>query len=229
MAEENDLPRMDAAIGLMAPIISHEIRNPLATIGNSAYFIKTKLGKQGELDPKVRRHFEIIETELKHADNTLGEILSYARMPAPALAPQRLNALVEETLTPLDIPAGVALEKVLAAESPAVRVDADLLRNALFHVLRNALEALKGKGTLRVCTSRRGAAALMEISDTGPGVPQDARKKFFSPFNTTKPRGIGLGLAYAQKVLSLHKGALEFIESDSGAAFRLSVPLQPGG
>jgi signal transduction histidine kinase len=223
---EEEKASLDAALNLMAPIISHEIRNPLAVIGNSAYFIKSKLGAK-DLDPKVAKHLGIIESELKHANDVLGEMLSYARMREPSFKPADLASLVEDVLKSLPQQKNVKMEISLQAGGLKVQADAELLSAALRHVLRNALEAvalLPDGGRVLARAAKEGGAAILDVSDSGPGVKPAVRERLFSPFNTDRPRGVGLGLAYAAKVVSLHKGSLELLDSKAGAWFRLSLP-----
>ncbi|MFA5139573.1 MAG: HAMP domain-containing sensor histidine kinase [Elusimicrobiota bacterium] len=225
MSEEQNA-NLDAALKLMAPIISHEIRNPLAVIGNSSYFIKAKLGAK-DLDPKVLKHLGIIETEIKHANDVLGEILAYARMREPSLKETALNPLVEDALGALPAQKNVKVEKSIHRGELTVRADAELLSMAIRHLVRNAFEAvclLPDGGSVRVQTTRDGSRAVLEVSDSGPGIKPEVRAKLFSPFNTDRPRGIGLGLAYTAKVLSLHKGSLELLDAKTGARFRLALP-----
>lgn len=227
MPDAKESEALDAAIRHLAPIISHEIRNPMAVINNSAYFLKAKLGKQGEIDPKVLKHLGIIESELRKADSVLGEILAYARMREPAPALLSLNVLAAEAAASLEVPKGARLEQALSPEDPRVKADGELLRNAVRHVLRNALEALGAAsgGTARLMTGRKGAEAFLEVADDGPGVPEDQRPFLFTPFHTTKARGVGLGLAYCRKVLARQGGRVDFLPSERGARFRLSLPV----
>jgi signal transduction histidine kinase len=208
----------DSALAKMAPIISHEIRNPLAVIGNSSYFIKTKLGATA--DPKVAKHLGIIESEIKRANETLGEILAYARMKEPVPTPQRLNALVEEAVKGLSAD-GVELKIELASKDPKISADAEILRPVFRHVVRNALEAFVGaKGKVVVKTG----AGTLEVSDNGPGLAKEILEKLYVPFTTNKPRGIGLGLAYAKKALGRHKGAIEISSNGKGTRVLITLP-----
>lgn len=230
MLEDKDAAALETALAKMASIISHEIRNPLAIIGNSSYFIKTKLSKQGKPDPKVTRHFEIIETELKHANDVLGEILAYTRMPEAKPSPHALSLLVEAALAAIPAPKGVEIRKSLKAGNLKVSVDGEMIATALHHLIRNAFEALtagadKASGTLTIATSKDGGDwGVVEVSDSGPGIPAEAEAKLFTPFNTTRPRGVGLGLAYAHKALGRQGGEIE-LTAAKGAAFRLKLPL----
>lgn len=228
MNEAKTAPGLDAALAHMAPIISHEIRNPLAIIGNSSYFIKTKLSKEGELDPKIARHFEIIATELGHANETLGEILAYARMPEPKAKAEGLNALVCAVLRELPPPPGVTLKQTLAKEEASVLADAPLFGKSLGHVLRNAYQAASAAGKsggVALATAAGGGRGFVEVSNSGAPLAAEVRAKLYSAFNTDKPRGIGLGLAFADKALARMGGSIELLDFAEGAAFRLNLPL----
>lgn len=230
MVEPYEQSPEESALARMAPVISHEIRNPLAVLGNSAYFIKTKLAGQSGLDPKVAKHLGIIESEIRRANETLGEILAFARMREPACSPQRFNALVEATLKTLDLPAPLLLKKDLCAQDPSVSADPELLGQALRHVLRNGVESLVNEAgespSLAVRTSIEAGSARLEVSDNGPGMTEDALANLFVPFHTGKPRGIGLGLAFARKVLVKHRGKIEVRNTPpKGCTFTLSLPL----
>ena len=207
----------------MAPVISHEIRNPLAVIGNSAYYVKTKLAASGTVDPKVQKHLAIIESEVRRANDTLGEILAYTRMRAPDTKPQSLNALVEQALQA--VPAQeVKVQFEPASGDPKVPADQELIAKCIAHLVRNAVEAA-GTGLVRVKTQAAGAGAVVEVSDSGPGLAPEAREKLFTPFFTTKPRGIGLGLAFVRKAVERHGGSVQ-VENrgGKGAVARIQLP-----
>ena len=207
----------------MAPVISHEIRNPLAVIGNSAYYVKTKLAASGPVDTKIAKHLGIIESEVRRANDTLGEILAYSRMRAPDTKPQSLNALVEAA-----VQAAPAQEAKVhfepAAGDPKVPADQELVAKCIIHLVRNAAEAA-GAGVVRVKAERTGSVAAVEVSDSGPGLPPEAKEKLFTPFFTTKPRGIGLGLAFVRKAVERHRGKVMVADRDGkGVVARIELP-----
>jgi signal transduction histidine kinase len=226
MSAKPDLSSMDDVIKLIAPIISHEVRNPLAIIGNSSYFIKTKLGKDGKVDPKVERHLSIIEMELLHANDVFEKILGYARMPEVKPTPCTLNELVKNAAQTFK---GVKLD--LAKTSPTVSADADLVTRAILCVIENAVQAVggtetnDGEGKVRVSTKKEGKNGVVIVEDSGTGLPPEALPRLFEPFNTTKPRGIGMGLAFTQKVLGRHKGKVTSEKSKSGSKFKIALHL----
>jgi len=191
---------IDEALQLLAPIVSHELRNPMAVIKNSSYFIKTKLGNLGVRDEKVARHLSIIESELTHANDVLEEILLYCRMKEPKLAPHSLRQIVNTARAGVALPDGTLIESEYADGGARVEADPELAVKALAHLIRNAVQAasLDEDAEIRIETAADGS---VRVADTAGGVPQEALARLFEPFNTTKPKGIGLGLAYVKKAL----------------------------
>ncbi len=220
MNEVPDKKSMDGALSHLAPIVSHEIRNPLAIIGNSSYFIKTKLSKDGEIDPKIARHLQIIESELKHANDVLSEILAYSRMPRPKKKSAIFKALVDAAVAGLTKPAGVAVE--VSGDGGQPEMDSSMMAVAVTHLLRNAVEACGETGKVTVKLSQSGDHAVLSVEDSGPGVPEEAKDRMFEPFNTTKPRGVGLGLAFVREAALRHGGAAAH---DGGSVFKITLPL----
>lgn len=215
----------EAAWLRMAPVVSHELRNPIAAISNSVYFIRAKLSAAGPLEPKIEKHLNIIASEIARSDGILSEILSYARMPRPVPAATSLSAVVEAALGAAALPESLAVDKK-AADAP-LKADLKLLAKAVAHLLRNAADATDGAAGRRVRleASVAGKEALIRVSDTGPGIPAQDAEAVFLPFFTTKPRGVGLGLAFARKAAELHGGRLTLEKPGPGAVFALSVPL----
>ncbi|TPW20654.1 MAG: hypothetical protein FD126_1469 [Elusimicrobia bacterium] len=207
-----DSAAIEAALKLMAPIISHEIRNPLAVIGNSAYFVKTKLDLLKVSDPKVVKHLSHIETELRHANDVLEDMLLYARMKEPALSATPLMSIASDALGELPVPANVKLENRLNAKSPTAMVDPELATRSLRHVVRNALEAAgaTASGLVKVeAAEGKANTVVVTVTDTGTGFPREMEGRLFIPFQTTRPRGIGLGLAYVRKTAERMGGKVE--------------------
>ena len=211
----------------MASVVGHEIRNPLAVINNSIYFIKTKLGAALEGDQKIAKHIKIIESEIQQANGIINEILTYSRQ--RELKPERvgLDAFLEELLSVYPFPPHITVDKQLGAGNPSVDIDTTEMQQALRNLIGNAVEVMPQKGTVRVRTAIAGdGSAAIEVADSGPGIPPDVLDKIFAPFFTTKARGTGLGLAVVRKVIDRHQGRVD-VESvvGRGTAFRLYLPV----
>lgn len=201
-----------AAIGQMASIISHEIRNPLAVISNATRLIKTI---QSPTDPKILKQFSIIEAEIKQANSIISEVLGYARSRDLMLSMIDLNSYVHEIVASFPVNCDVRITEELDPESARLKIDAEEIKQAIRNIISNACEALQGSGHVRVGTQVGKRAVCIYVEDDGPGIAKEIKEKIFSPFFTTKARGTGLGLAVVQKAINRHKGKL-FIHSIEG-------------
>ncbi|MEF3280373.1 MAG: HAMP domain-containing protein [Elusimicrobiota bacterium] len=214
-----------AAMGQMASVVSHEIRNPLAVINNSIYFIKTKLGQQ--IDQKISKHISIIESEIRQANGIIDEILSFARTRELKPKLTHLNSYIEELLSTYPFPQHIELEKKLYASQITVNIDQDEMNQVIRNLIKNAIEVMPERGKIIVRTDVTDEnMAKIEIEDTGPGIPKEILEKLFTPFFTTKARGTGLGLAVVKKVVERHKGKVEIISQvGKGTCFKLYIPI----
>jgi len=214
-------------IGLIrriASVVGHDLRNLAAVINNSAYFIKTKLGQDGKLDPKVEKHLGIVGSEIARADRLIGDILTYSR--AVEAKPQKLplQPIVEAALAALTFPETVKIKKEFSKEKPEALVDEKLFQDTVRRLLENAVDAMPQGGTLTVSTSVVKKEVCITVRDSGAGIKAEFLPLLFQPFATTKPRGLGLGLAMVQKIMTAHKGRAEGKSSPAGAVFSLYLP-----
>lgn len=208
----------------VASVMGHELRNPLAVINNSAYFLKTKLSQGAKLDPKVEKHLGILTSEIARADKMIGDMVAYSRPIDVKSAAVSLGDLVEAQVAALAIPDSVKVEKKLA-KTVEVSGDEKLLSDAVRRLLDNAVEALLNGGTITVSVYAEKGFGVVEVRDTGPGIKPEVLAELFGPFRTGKPRGMGLGLALTRKIAEAHKGKAEGGNlKEGGARFRLLVP-----
>jgi len=219
-----------AAIGQMASVVGHEIRNPLAVINNSTYFIKMKLNAMGAVtptDPKIMKHVGIIESEIRQANGIIDEILGFARTRELHLCDIPVNAYINELAASYPIPSHVELVKQLTKINPSVSIDKDEMTQVFRNLIKNAVEVMPEKGQIIIRSDYDAGdnTVSVEVSDSGPGIPQDKLDKIFTPFFTTKPRGTGLGLAVVKKVVERHKGRIEVSSAlGRGTTFRIHLP-----
>ena len=211
-----------AAIGQMASIISHEIRNPLAVISNATRLIKMLVTSP---DPKVSKQFGIIEVEIKQANSIISEVLGYARSRDLILSAIDLNSYLREILLSYPFIPGITLKEELDPESVRIKVDAEEIKQAIRNIVSNAIEAMPNGGQLTVGTKVGRHVVCIYIADQGPGLTEEVRHKMFAPFFTTKARGTGLGLAVVGKAISRHKGKL-FIHSEPGKGTCFQIYLK---
>ena len=214
-----------AAIGQMASIISHEIRNPLAVISNAARLIKVI---QPPTDPKLIKQFSIIDAEIRQANSIIGEVLGFARSREMILSTIDLNSYVHELIVSFPTSHNVRIEEELDPESVRLKVDAEEMKQALRNLISNAAEAMPQGGTITVGTKVGKKMVCIYVGDEGPGISEDLLEKIFSPFYTTKARGTGLGLAVVRKAVKRHKGKLfvhNLKQPGKGAIFEIYLKI----
>src|SRR5262245_31382423 len=218
-----------AALGLAVSKINHDLRNLLS----SAQLVSDQLS--GVPDPRVQRFAPKLMRALERAIAFCQSTLSYGR--AQEAPPDRraiaLEALVEEVRETLSLAPDGPIRWITAVErGMTVDADPDHLFRVLVNLSRNAAQVLEGRAPndpardqIRVTGRREGAVAVIEVSDTGPGVPQKARAHLFEAFQaSTRSGGTGLGLAIAAELVRAHGGEIRLVEGTMGATFRLSIP-----
>jgi len=218
-----------AALGEMASVVGHELRNPLAVMNNSVYFLKTKLtaaaGVAG-LDPKIERYLKMIEGEISKSNTIIRDVLDFARNRALISKPVKFDELVNSAIERIAIPVGVTLKKDLQLGSTEVPIDEDEIRQVLVNLMENACQAMISGGMLTIGTKSYAEFAELVIADTGCGIPKEHLAKIFAPFFTTKSRGTGLGLAVVKKIIDRHQGVLK-VDSKigEGTTFTIRLPM----
>jgi PAS domain S-box-containing protein len=211
-----------AAIGQVSASIAHDLRNPLGTVRNAAYYLGRRLPKD---QPEVAEYLGIINQEVAAADRIITNLLAVARAKKPVKQHVDLGQTIREALAGTGQAEAVRLRMSLAPEPFMVRADPDQLRQVFRNLVNNAMEAM-GKGSEIVVEAARDADGdSIVFRDTGPGVSQEVRESLFEPLVTTKARGIGLGLTICRQIIEHHGGSIELIDKDkSGAAFRIRLP-----
>ncbi|NOZ55491.1 MAG: GAF domain-containing protein [Calditrichaeota bacterium] len=221
-----------AAVGELAAAIAHEIRNPLAAITTSVSTLGDALDVSGE----DRELMEIVLEESRRVSRVLDDFLRFARLPRPRKEPSDLNALVHDVLRlyRLEVPQNVRVETALYEALPQVPVDGQLLKHVVVNLLQNAVDAVKEKaaGLVRVSsgvyTGEEGQRQVwIAVADNGPGIPEEARKKVFQPFFTTKSTGVGMGLPISDGIVRAHGGRMELrSRPGEGTEVRVYLPLR---
>ena len=209
-----------AAIGQMASIVSHEIKNPLAVISNSVYLIKARLGEN--IEPKMQRNINVIESEIKQANGIIEEILGYARSREQILNVVDLTLYTKEILSSYPIPNNIKIETSFYKEPLYVKIDMEEMKQAIRNIMGNAFEVMPQGGSFVVKTKLENGKALLSLRDTGPGIAPEVQNKIFTPFFTTKARGTGLGLAVVKKVASRNKAEI-ILNSQLGKGTKITL------
>ncbi|WP_224368156.1 GAF domain-containing sensor histidine kinase [Hyalangium versicolor] len=217
-----------AALGELAAVMAHEVRNPLGAIFNSVSYIRRLIGTANPALPLV----EIVAEEADRLNRIVDDLLHFARPPSPSPSPVPLGRLLEDTVRAALADATGKVEVVwdVEAEVP-VLVDERMIRQAFLNLTLNAVQAMPQGGKLHVRVRREQGSrpeVQVELTDTGTGIQPDLRSRIFEPFFTTKAKGTGLGLAIVKRIVESHSGRVTLeSEPGHGTTFRLFLPCEP--
>jgi signal transduction histidine kinase len=223
-----------ASLGVFATGIAHEIRNPLTAIKVRLFTLKST-HRPGTSD---HEDLEVIENEIDRLERIVREFLQFARPAEPNLQPVSAAKLLQDTaaLLTADLAKRSILLEVEVQSEDLIQADVDKMKQVLINFLQNAAESMDagGKVTLR---SRRARETLrdqivpvlvLEIADTGSGIPPEVQKRLFDPFFTTKEAGTGLGLCIAARIVEKHGGIIRYqTQMNQGTTFSIVLPLAP--
>jgi signal transduction histidine kinase len=220
-----------ASLGMLAAGVAHEIRNPLTAIKAALFIQQKKLPPGSQEDADARA----VQREISRLERIVNDFLNFARPrdPEPAVVPAVLPLReAQQFLAPAMSAAGIQL--VLENSAPMfINVDPAQIKQVLINLVQNAADSIQhgGKITLRARHDRKKLpngetdVVILEVADTGGGIPPDVEKRLFDPFFTTKKTGVGLGLPIAARIVERHGGALQYqTQVNVGATFGIVLP-----
>ena len=208
-------------LSLAAAGLAHETRNPLNIIRGLAQII----AKHDETPPDITAKSREIINETDRVTAQLNEFINYSRPREVRRAATDLSAVASEVARTLNYDLEEKkIQLEVLVESVVIEADEQLLRQALFNLVLNAIQAVPSQGVIRIRASRRSTEeAFIEISDNGPGVPAENRSEIFKPYFTTHTEGTGLGLSVVQQIVLAHGWEIQCLANEpSGALFRIS-------
>ncbi|MGE3174142.1 MAG: PAS domain-containing sensor histidine kinase [Planctomycetota bacterium] len=217
-----------AELGALLAGFAHEVRNPLSTIGlNLQLVLEEFQDAETPRDKRTQKRVATVEAEVRRLQKILEEFLSFARAPEPQLRPldldRRLAAVVDFHAPDLQ-ERGVSL-RYYPGSVGEVPVDWDHLQAAFVNLIRNAADATPPGGEVLVSSRRDGDDVLVQVTDTGAGIPTEVQPRIFDPYFSTKKTGTGLGLPTVRRVVEEHGGTLTFTsEVGKGTQFTVRLP-----
>jgi signal transduction histidine kinase len=219
LAQQARVERL-STFGQLVGSIGHDLRNPLGVIETSLFILRGRIGE----DQRAHKHVDRIKEQLDVANGIIGNLLDMIRNRPLAPEPVRLAEVAAAAGAAVRRPPGVALELAGLDRLPQVQGDPVQLRQVLVNLVENAVYAASPQGLVSVRGRAEPGAVVIEVEDSGPGVPPAARARLFEPLVTTKEKGIGLGLALVRRIAERHGGAVSYADREGGGA-RFTVRL----
>jgi len=227
--DEIEISRRLSASGRLTRGVAHEVKNPINAIVLHLQLLQNKLQQD---DPDTRRHMDIIGNEIHRLDRVVQILVDFTRPRDLRLEEVDLRKLLEDVsvlAAPDAARHGVRVVRELPDEEDAlmVRVDADLMKQAILNLVLNGVQSMTAGGTLTLKARRDDEMILAEVLDQGCGIPPEAQEKIFELYYTTKSDkgGSGIGLAQTYQIMQWHYGSVEFDSIvGAGTTFRLRLP-----
>jgi PAS domain S-box-containing protein len=214
-----------AAIGQVTAMVGHDLRNPLTGISGAAYYLKMKLGANAE--KKMLEMLEIIEKDIQYSNKIITDLIDYSREIKLELTETTPKSIIAESIFLAQVP-----EKVQLADStqnePRIKIDIDKMKRVFANFIKNAVEAMPQGGKLAISSRVSGNDVEFTFIDTGVGIAKEVSEKIWTPFFTTKAKGMGLGLAICKRIVEAHQGKIS-VDSivGEGTTFTITIPLEP--
>jgi two-component system sensor histidine kinase HydH len=219
---ELDAAQRLSTLGKVAASLAHEIRNPLGAIRGAIELLPTSSG-----DTEAERLRALVLREVDRINELVSQMLTLARPQSPQKVDVLVRTVVHEVarLAGEDRKLGLATVAVQVPETLGVRADAGQLRQVLWNLLKNAIQVAPASAAVRVQAEANGDGVEIRVDDAGPGVPEDDRERVFDLFYSSRPYGIGIGLATCRQLVAAHGGRIWVEPSDlGGASFRIWLP-----
>jgi signal transduction histidine kinase len=212
-----------AVLGQLAGSVGHELRHPLGVISNAVYFLKMALPDAPE---KIKEYLNIVENETRASDKIVNDLLDFTRVKSLGSQSVSIPDVIRQTLERYPAPKSVQVTLDLPSDLPRAYADPQHLVQILGNLTLNAVQAMPNGGNLVISSYAPDDMICIAVKDTGIGVPPENMKNLFEPLFTTKPKGIGLGLAVSKKLVEAGGGRIEAqSEAGMGSVFSIYIPI----
>jgi signal transduction histidine kinase len=223
--DEIELSRRISASGRVTRGVAHEVKNPINAIVLHLQLLRNKM----QVDSDAGRHVDIIDSEIHRLDRVVQILVDFTRPRELHMEDADLRLVLEEVVVLASPDAeqhGVQIVREVPPEVVPVKVDIDLIKQAVLNVVLNGVQAMPAGGTLKIRTYIEEETVVIEVQDQGAGIPAAVQDKVFELYFTTKKSGSGIGLAQTYQIMQWHYGAVDFESQENvGTTFRLRLPL----
>jgi len=226
IGDEIEMSRRLSASSRVTRGVAHEVKNPINAIVLHLQLLQNKLAQQ---EPDTRRHMDIIDSEIRRLDRVVQTLVDFTRPRDLHLEEIDLRRLLEDAAqlaAPDAEQHGVTFDLHMPEQGLPVKVDIDLMKQAILNVVINGVQAMPQGGLLTISARRQNGFALAEVQDQGKGIPKELHDKVFELYFTTKKEGSGIGLAQTYQILQWHYGSVDFESGETtGTVFRFQIPI----
>ena len=215
-----------AAVGEVATMVGHDLRNPLQSIEIATYYLKNELPRllpSIPISQKAVEMLQVIDDSVNYADKIVKDLHDFSATKKPLLKKTNINGIVRETLSQVEMPENVELITELS-HLPGIKADKGMIKRVFLNLAVNGIQAMENGGTLKVSTKKTKGSVEVSFKDIGIGIPKEDMKKIFIPFFTTKAKGIGMGLPICKRLVESHGGSIK-VESEEGRGSTFTVKL----
>jgi signal transduction histidine kinase len=215
-----------AAVGELASGVGHELRNPLNVIRNCAYLLNMAMAE--ESDEEAANTLKVLDKQIDIANKIVSDLLDFTRIKPPAQVKSDLKSLIDESLSWITLPEHVDVKVNLNGKPKWIKTDPEQMGRVFSNLISNAVQAMNGKaGEVNISTETGEDYVMVIFQDTGCGIPEENLEKIFEPLFTTKPKGIGLGLAISKRLVEQNGGKIDVSSQvGKGTTFTVKLPIE---
>ncbi len=215
-----------AAIGETTAMVGHDLRNPLQAISTAAYALEKQL--TAAANAKTREMIEAVKNSVAYSDKIVNDLLEYSGDIKLELSETTPKSIARDAFLHVKIPANISVLDS-TSDDLRLRVDTAKVRRVFVNLIENAVESMPNGGKLAIISNKSNNYVELKLSDTGAVIPENVLRELWKPFITTKPKGIGLGLAICKRIVDSHGGSISADSREGiGTSFTLKLPLTRG-
>jgi PAS domain S-box-containing protein len=213
-----------AAIGELAGMVGHDLRNPLTSIAGAVYYLKTRCASK--MNEKEKDMFATIEKSIDHSNKIISDLLDYSREIKLDRSTADPKSLLEDALVHLQVPMTISIVNETETE-PTIKVDKDKIQRVFINLIKNAFDAMPNGGVLTIKSKETQNVVSFSFTDTGTGMSEETLQKLWNPLFTTKSKGMGFGLPICKRLIEAHGGKISVVSDiGKGTTFTIAIPIE---